>query len=467
MSAESGGSGRRQILKNVAWKTEKGLLFLDMSFLYQMYMEAGPNLFSLIAGNLEERRAYLCIEARGAQDSEEQWETVAPMIARYELSCYLLTEKSVASVESCDWAEFVLESPGVELKTVLWAHFLKEYEVHSSVRADSLASRYTLNAGEIRRVLATAALYAVSRGSEVLCEEDLVKSVRVHNKGNLSLYAKRVPLSYSLEDMAVGESASRGIRDICSQVRCRSVVGEQWGFYRRKAYGRGISVLFYGPPGTGKTMAAQGLARELGMDLYRVDLSRMMSKYIGETQKNISRLFAEAKQVQAILFFDEADALFSKRTEVKDSHDRGSNSEIAHLLQEMEEYEGISILATNLKDNMDGALKRRIKMIVPFEMPDRETRCLMWNRLLPEECPREEELHLDFFAQNFELPGSEIQDVLLGAAFMAASEGRRLADRHIIQALRNSYLKYGRALAEEEFRELRERKTYGNKGSAL
>lgn len=463
------GSGKKLLLKNVAWKMKKTLLMWELSFLHQLSTEAGAAVFALLEKELQEYDAYLCIKVKDEEDSQKMWEGIQSGIACYGISCYLLEEGELTAIfeEDCEWVEFVLEPPDMRQKKILWEHFLKKYEIHSTIQADALSNRYTLNGGEIRKVIATARLFAVGRGNGSFCEEDVVKAVRVHCKGNLGNYARRVCLSSTLNDMVMGETVRRGLLEICSQVRSRSLVGEQWGFYRKKSYGRGISVLFYGPPGTGKTMAAQGLASELGMELYRVDLSRMMSKYIGETQKNISSLFAEAKNVQAILFFDEADAFFSRRTDVKDSRDRGANGEIAHLLQEMEDYEGISILATNLKDNMDGAFKRRIKLMIPFEMPDGETRCRMWQQLLPEECPRAEDLNLRFFARHFELPGSEIQDILLGAAFQAADEGQRLGNRHIIQALKNSYLKYGRALAEEEFREMREGKTDDDKGSTI
>jgi SpoVK/Ycf46/Vps4 family AAA+-type ATPase len=198
-------------------------------------------------------------------------------------------------------------------------------------------------------------------------------------------------------------------------------------------------------------MAARVLANELGLELYRVDLSRMVSKYIGETQKNISELFDRAKGVNALLFFDEADALFAKRTEVSDSNDRNANSEVAHLLQKLEEYDGISILATNLKDNIDDAFKRRIKYMVYFTFPDSGTRSLLWKRMLPVEAPVEEGLDLEFFAQSFEMSGSEIKDAMLHAAYMAAREQKPIGNAHIMEAVRLSFAKYGKVLKREDF----------------
>jgi SpoVK/Ycf46/Vps4 family AAA+-type ATPase len=198
-------------------------------------------------------------------------------------------------------------------------------------------------------------------------------------------------------------------------------------------------------------MAARVLATQLGLDIYRVDLSRMISKYIGETQKNITELFERAKGVNALLFFDEADAMFAKRTEVSDSHDRNSNSEVAHLLQKLEEYDGISILATNLKDNIDDAFKRRIKYMVYFAFPDGDTRAILWKKMLPDKAPIEEGLDLDFFAHKFEMSGSEIKDAVLHAAYMAAREQTAIGNSHIMEAVKLSFAKYGKVLKREDF----------------
>jgi SpoVK/Ycf46/Vps4 family AAA+-type ATPase len=177
----------------------------------------------------------------------------------------------------------------------------------------------------------------------------------------------------------------------------------------------------------------------------------MVSKYIGETEKNISSLFAKARHMNVILFFDEADAFFSKRSEVKDSHDRNANAEVAHLLQEIESYEGICILATNRKDDIDDAFKRRIKLMIHFSFPSVETRRLLWHSLLPERAPRRENLALDFFAEKFELSGSQIKDILLMAAFMAADDGAILGNEQIREALCLNYQKYGKLLTDRDF----------------
>ena len=453
------GSGKKLLMKQAAYVERKCLFFMELPVLFRLCMESGTVLLAVLKEQLELQSAWLCLTVQEQYEGLKEWAELLFRMTEAGLSFYLLTQDSLPiQEEGCEWAEILVPTPGIEEKGLLWSHFLEGYPVQESVDARSLGNRYVLNAGEIRQVLRSARLLGISRGAGLIQEEDIVAAIRTHNKGSLGTYARRVKPAYTFEDLIVEDSVRQSLRDICNQILYRNVVGERWGFYRKRAYGRGLSVMFYGPPGTGKTMAAQVLSRELGMELYRVDLSQMMSKYIGETQKNISRLFEEAAHVQAILFFDEADAFFSRRTEVKDSHDRNSNGEVAHLLQQMEDYEGISILATNLKDNMDDAFKRRIKMMIPFGMPGRELRLQMWQRALPARTPREGDLNLDFFAARYELPGSEIQDILMSGAFLAAAEGGKLGNRHIIRALKSSFVKYGRVLGAEEFKELEDYK---------
>lgn len=225
-----------------------------------------------------------------------------------------------------------------------------------NINAPEMAGRYRLSAGDIRCVFDMAGGIAKSFGREDIVTEDIVMAVKSCNGKSLGEYADALKTNIRWQELVVDEDTMTQLRYIENRLKYKNTVDGKWGFDRKVSYGKGTCALFYGPAGTGKTMAAKVLANELGLALYRVDLSRMVSKYIGETQKHISALFEHAKSTNALLFFDEADALFAKRTEVGDSHDRNANSEVAHLLQKLEEYDGISILATNLKDNIVAAL---------------------------------------------------------------------------------------------------------------
>jgi SpoVK/Ycf46/Vps4 family AAA+-type ATPase len=243
------------------------------------------------------------------------------------------------------------------------------------------------------------------------------------------------------------------LQEIRSTLQYRPLVYGDWGFDEKLSLGKGLNVLFAGPSGTGKTMAAEILACELGLELYKTDLSTIVSKYIGETEKNLSRIFTEAASSNAILFFDEADALFGRRSEVRDSHDRYANIEVNYLLQEMERYEGMAILATNLRKNMDEAFVRRMHFVVDFPFPSAEDRLRIWEGVLPENTPREPDLDFEFLAASFELTGGNLKNIALAAAFLAAAGDGSVAMSHLIRATRREYQKMGKVLSGDEFGE--------------
>jgi len=261
-----------------------------------------------------------------------------------------------------------------------------------------------------------------SRGYE---PRELPKS---HQK--LSELAVKIEPRYGWPDIVLPENKRVQLKEICSQARYRYRVFGEWGFDRKLSHGKGLSVLFSGPPGTGKTMAAEVIAGDLRVDLYKVDLSGVVSKYIGETEKNLSRIFREAETSNAILFFDEADALFGKHTEVSDAHDRYANIETSYLLQKMEEYEGIVVLATNLRENMDEAFTRRLRFIVEFPFPDEANRLLIWKSHFPPEAPLSEDMDYAWLARKFQIAGGNIKNIVLNAAFYAAEQGAVIGMEH-------------------------------------
>lgn len=312
-----------------------------------------------------------------------------------------------------------------------------------------LASVYALAPGQIAQVLALAESDCISRGQKAIDRQAIAQGVRLLCSPRLAELTEPLRPSFTWDDLEVGDEAMEKLRRLCDRIRCRWQVNEKWGFDRRLPYGKGVSVCLYGPPGTGKTMTAQVLAREFGLDAYRVDMSRIMDKYIGETEKKLAELFDAARDSNAILFFDEADALFAKRTEVSDSKDRYANVETAYLLQRMENHNGISILATNAVQNFDEAFKRRISYLISLPMPDAETRKRLWHKVFPAEAPLEG-VNLDFFAQRFELTGSSIKNVALTAAYLAAAGGGSIGREELVEAVREEYHKTGRVLMEHE-----------------
>ena len=231
-------------------------------------------------------------------------------------------------------------------------------------------------------------------------------------------------------------------------VRNRPLVLDKWGVGQKLVPSRGITVLFAGPPGTGKTMAAEIVAGELGLDLYKIDLSSIVSKYIGETEKNLENIFHAAESSNAILFFDEADALFGKRSEVRDSHDRYANIEISYLLQRMEAYDGVTMLATNLRANLDEAFTRRLQFAVDFPFPEEKDRLRIWQTLFPPDVPREPDLDFGLLAKRFKLAGGSIRNIIVSSAFLAASNGSLVTMAHLLHSTRRELQKMGRLVED-------------------
>ncbi len=276
----------------------------------------------------------------------------------------------------------------------------------------------------------------------------LWEACREQTRPRLEALAQRLRPVANWDNLILPAPQQQTLREIAVQARHRFQVYERWGFAGQGTRGLGISALFHGPSGTGKTLAAEVLAQELRLDLYRIDLSQVVSKYIGETEKNLARLFDAAEEAGAVLFFDEADALFGKRSEVKDSHDRYANIEISYLLQRMEAYRGLAILATNLKSALDRAFLRRLRFVVEFPFPDVAQRAEIWRRIFPAQTPTEQ-LDTGRLAR-LNIAGGSIRNIALHAAFLAADSGEPVGMKHIFRAARSEYIKLEKPLTELE-----------------
>lgn len=274
---------------------------------------------------------------------------------------------------------------------------------------------------------------------------------RAQARSRLEDLVQRLEPAATWEDLSLPPLQVQSLKQMAAHVRQRAKVYESWGFADKGSRGLGISALFAGLSGTGKTMAAEVLAQELRLDLYRIDLSSVVSKYIGETEKNLRRVFDAAESGGAILLFDEADALFGKRSEVKDSHDRYANIEVSYLLQRMEEYRGLAILTTNLKSALDTAFLRRLRFIVQFPFPDAAQRVEIWRRIFPANTPAQ---GLDWVKLGrLNVAGGNIRNIALNAAFLAADAGERVQMKHLLAAARSEYTKLEKSLTDAEVRD--------------
>jgi len=345
--------------------------------------------------------------------------------------------------------------PDFAEQRALWEiHLNGELADGGSPKLDDLIARFDLTGGQISRAVRRAQQTALVRDPEnpKVKLDDLFSSSRIQSQPKLSALARKITPKYRWNDLVLPEDQIAQLREIAKQVQYRQTVMAAWGFENKLSLGHGINALFAGPSGTGKTMAAEVITNDLGLDLFKIDLSAVVSKYIGETEKNLNRIFTEAEHSNAILFFDEAEALFGKRSEVRDSHDRYANIEIAYLLQKMEEYEGITILATNLRQNLDDAFTRRIRFIIEFPFPNEDYRRRIWQGIWPKATPVAPEMDLNFMARQFKLSGGNIRNVALAAAFLAAENGQIVTMKHLMQATRREFQKMGKVVSESEFK---------------
>jgi hypothetical protein len=319
----------------------------------------------------------------------------------------------------------------------------------------ALADRFVLTPGQIRNAVTSAAdVHRLKHGSdEPLKDETLFEAARAQSNQSLGKLALRVNTIHTWDDLVLPIPTLRQVQEVAAAIEYQNVVYSEWGFEHRITSGKGLKVLFAGASGTGKTMTASVIAKDLGLDLYKVDLSGIVSKYIGETEKNLDRIFRAAHCSNAILFFDEADALFGKRSEVKDAHDRYANIEVAYLLQKMEEHEGVVILASNLSKNIDDAFSRRMHYVVDFPLPDEPYREKLWRGMFPHQVPLSEDVDLRFLAKQFPMSGGDIKNVVLAAAFLAAHDGQEITMKQLIKAVARQFIKQGKLPSPPDFKQ--------------
>ncbi|MGY1617353.1 AAA family ATPase [Geodermatophilus sp. SYSU D00691] len=308
-----------------------------------------------------------------------------------------------------------------------------------------LGARLMLDGPEIATVVTQARREATASGRR-LTEDGVWDVARRSARHELHRVATLVDPGYTLEDLVVPPDVRAQLEEVVTHVALQDVVLDGWGFRRRMPRGQGVAVLLSGPPGTGKTMAAEALAARLRQDLYRIDLSAVVSKYIGETEKNLAMAFDEAERAAAVLFFDECDSLFGRRTEQRDAHDRWANLEVNYLLQRVEVHTGLVVLATNKRQALDEALLRRLRFSIRLDQPDADQRRELWRRALPPEAPADA-LDVDRLAGR-ELTGGSVQNAALSAAFAAAADGGRIRQPHVTHALRREYDKLGKVWTE-------------------
>lgn len=444
------GSGKRALAQAVCDHVGLQLVHLDLSLLAAAGMEQLLRVLPREAVLL-----HLAFYLDGTAVEKEQRPLVSRFISRLAALSFLGAEE-----------RWPLEQPGLVLRVPrptaaeqrqMWQAVLADTAADADTGApdpdlDRLTQQFDFGPHAIAAAAAEAAnragLAAHENGTAVN-QADLWHICREQAAPELGQLAIRIQPVFTWDDIVLPDRLLAQLHEVAAQVANRYQVYEGWGFGKLLSRGRGISALFAGPSGTGKTMAAEILARALQLDLFLIDLASVVSKYIGETEKNLKQLFDAAEQSGAILFFDEADALFGKRTEVKDSHDRYANIEINYLLQRMEAYRGLAILATNRKSDLDQAFMRRLRYLLEFPFPDHDGRARIWQKVFPPQAPQAE---LDYqVLARLEISGGNIRNIALNAAFLAAAAGTPITMEHVMAAARREYAKIGKMMRPAEF----------------
>ena len=360
--------------------------------------------------------------------------------------CSTLDTELIAMMD--EHVERVCIAPyGRNERIALWEGFTKNLGIYEKVDCVTAGSKFKLSAKEIKKAanrIAKSETLENIRESEIsqICEEVLLNPTC----GSI----KRIQVQYTLDDLKLWPEQKHILNNICSHVWHRHKVYDEWNMDSRYAYGKNVSALFFGPPGTGKTMAVHVLANMLNLPLYRIDLSQVVDKYIGETEKRLEEIFDSAEKNNTVLFFDEADAIFGKRSDVNEAKDKYANTEVSYILQRIEQYDGIVILATNYRKNIDEAFMRRIRYVVEFSLPDKELRKELWQTSFSKEI-QTEGLDFEYLAEQFEVAGGAIKNIVLNAAFLAAAENRPVGMVDVLRSVRNENVKIGKVMLSKDF----------------
>ncbi|GHV24087.1 hypothetical protein FACS189465_0560 [Clostridia bacterium] len=460
------GMGKKTIAKRAAELAGKSLICLNLkecdfsseNALYNSFISAFREAFL--------HQGYLCIENFDVlEKADKSDQTDYPKYIRFILNSARRYSRVVfvLSNKNMNFSEYNedllwLDIPVNELSKIesikVWRNYLKEFSELSKNEVIETANKFSFTCGQIAKTARKLKRLKIWNSFTDVTKKDLSECAYAQVINTLSDKATLIQAKYDWNDLILNEREKIMLKNACAQVQYKHIVYDKWGMNKRILYGKGLSMLFEGPSGTGKTMAAQVIAKELELQIYKVDLSQIVSKYIGETEKNLNNIFDEAKKSNVILLFDETDALFGKRTEVKDSHDKNANIETSYLLQKMEEYDGITIMTTNFPENIDKAFFRRISYVIHFAFPDAQARKEIWQKIFPKEVPLSKKINFDYLSNQFEISGGSIKNIVLVAAFLAAFEkSKSITFKQILTAIKFELKKHGKMLLKNDFGE--------------
>jgi AAA+ superfamily predicted ATPase len=469
------GCGRRQTALAVAAQSGRPLVEIDLSSISETEAEPSEAMervdiaLALVPGVVLIDGTEALLEPHGARRRDRaRW---SRRIARWSATSLVLLrteehEQFRAAIRARRLIEIRCGEESIDCRVNAWRDASRANNVHlSAADLASLAGAFALTTGQVRAALSTACDLAAMAGTETPDALQIAAAARQMSDQSLGRLAMKIDHKDDWADLVLPLATLQRLREFAAAIRHRHLVFGEWGFGERIVHGAGIKALFAGASGTGKTMAAGVIARELGLDLFKIDLSGVVSKYIGETEKNLDRVFRAARCSNAIVFLDEADAILGKRSEVRDAHDRYANIEVAYLLQRLEEHDGVVILATNLRRNIDEAFNRRMQYVIDFPRPEEAERERIWRGMFPPRSPVASDVDFTFLARQFDLAGGEIRNVALDAAFIAAQARSTIDMRAIVEALSRQLAKQGKTPTGSDFRQYqRLRPVVGSRG---
>lgn len=433
------GSGKSSLIRYAAGQSGLSVLFSDFSK-SRKELES-VKLECLLVG------AAACFRGAKFESRDEMDAFVDELYPAVKLVCFTGEEPLPERDSTCFCANLPMPAVSAEKTEWFWRKFSEELPL--TVKLPQPPDAVPLTPGRMKSVLRASCVQSAAQGEGTVSESRFREACRQLHAQELSAFGQVVKPVYNWKDLVLPKDRQTILQGILNRLRNSRVVYEQWGFGVKLPYGSGLKLLLSGPPGTGKTMTAIVLASELSLPLLKIDNSAMMSKYIGETEKNLNRVFDAAAKTDCILLFDEADSLFGKRTESKDSHDRYANLQTSFLLQKIEEYNGTAILTTNFQQNFDEAFRRRFHYILTFSPPEKEERLRLWDAVFPQKTPLGSDIDREYLAETFALSGGNIRNIALSAAFYAVEGGTEICMRHILRALREECDKIGSPVSKQ------------------
>ena len=454
------GSGRRFFIKHFSRKKGLRAITLNCKKLFVYDFSFVEKALWAVRRECIFTDSCCCLsELDYREDEKEKYigymDLAVSKLREHDILIFLMSRDKLPlkSVTDQEFTELELPTPGNQEREDCWKYFSQEYGLDKDVELSEMATKFLFTPGKIKSALKQARSFSIMNHEILISRAKLFEGCYNQMSSELTQKATKVKANFGFEDIVMNASQRETLEHAIDQMTFRKTVYDNWNYTKKYPYGRGLSVLLFGAPGTGKSMCAQVIAHELNLELYRVDLSKVIDKYVGETEKSISMIFREAKKCNVVLFFDECDTLFAKRSDDGGSNQASNNNKTALLLQEVEAYDGVSVLATNYKHNIDPAFFRRMKYIVEFQFPDADTREMLWRTTIPKTTPLADDVDIRFLAERFEFVGGNIKNCILNAAFLAAADGdgKEVGMKHYLQAIKYEFVKTGKVFTRADF----------------